>query len=320
MNNDKSQEIENLKIQIDQLKNQQLNPDIQSDPDFFTHNHNGINSQVINWFDIFDRSSSVTTRNTSGTISVDMNPHIVTLTPTGDCTINAVGGVGGTQVTFIITTSGTTRYTITFGTNFTTTGVITTGTTSGAVFTITFTCTDGMHWYEMSRTPIVVSTNYSKLLYNNFGATTTSSTTETTVISYTLPANTVDTAPRAIKINIPLTFSLPSTHTSTMTFKLYFGSSSVLTTTFNTLATGATVSGVYEATINTLISGGSGVQYNTAYVLASTQTTGLIASGGGTTASTTTNSLIIDELIKVTITATDSSCSATAYGGTIQLL
>jgi hypothetical protein len=57
----------------------------------------------------------------------------------------------GRQYHFIITTSGTTSYTLTFGTNFKSTGTLATGTTTAKVFVITFVY-DGTNLNEVSRT------------------------------------------------------------------------------------------------------------------------------------------------------------------------
>lgn len=90
---------------------------------------------------------------TTGTVSASMGSGTVfTITPTGACTFNASGGVAGQAATFVITTSGTTSLTLTFGTNFKTVGTLATGTTSGKVFAISFVCTNGTLWVETGRT------------------------------------------------------------------------------------------------------------------------------------------------------------------------
>jgi hypothetical protein len=81
-----------------------------------------------------------------GTVSV------FTVTPTGACTFNASGGIAGQRVSIIITTSGTTAYTLTFGTNFKVAGTLSTGTASGKVFVVNFVCKDGTLWVESGRT------------------------------------------------------------------------------------------------------------------------------------------------------------------------
>lgn len=90
---------------------------------------------------------------TTGIISVNMNNiNTYNITPTGVCTFNAVGGSGGQSCTFIITTSGTTAFVLTWGTNFKTAGTLSTGIVTGKVFCVTFVCKDGTLWVETSRT------------------------------------------------------------------------------------------------------------------------------------------------------------------------
>lgn len=86
-------------------------------------------------------------------MTVDMTTSgVKTITPTGACTFNASGGAAGNRVTFAITTSGTSSFTLTFGTNFHKTGTLATGTTSARFFSVTFVCIDGTIWQEESRT------------------------------------------------------------------------------------------------------------------------------------------------------------------------
>jgi len=77
---------------------------------------------------------------------------VFTITPTGACTFNATGGFAGQRVSLIITTSGTTAYTMTFGTNFKTAGTLSTGIVTAKVFQVSFTCKDGTLWVEEGRT------------------------------------------------------------------------------------------------------------------------------------------------------------------------
>jgi hypothetical protein len=76
-----------------------------------------------------------------------------TLTPGQSETINAVttGAIAGRPYYLVITTSGTSSYTLTFGTNFKTTGTLATGTTSAKKFVVTFIF-DGTSFCEASRT------------------------------------------------------------------------------------------------------------------------------------------------------------------------
>jgi hypothetical protein len=68
-------------------------------------------------------------------------------------TINAVttGAIPGRTYYLVITTSGTTSMTLTFGTNFKTTGTLATGTTTAKKFVINFIF-DGTTFNEVSRT------------------------------------------------------------------------------------------------------------------------------------------------------------------------
>jgi len=89
---------------------------------------------------------------TTGTISVTMDSDIKTITPTGACTFNATSGIIGNRCTFVVTTSGTTTYTLTFSTNFKATATLVTGTVTAKRFCISFLCVDGTLWIETGRT------------------------------------------------------------------------------------------------------------------------------------------------------------------------
>ena len=75
------------------------------------------------------------------------------LTPAQDETIDAVttGAISGRAYYLVVTTSGTTSYTLTFGTAFKTTGTLATGTVTGKAFVIQFVF-DGTSFNEVSRT------------------------------------------------------------------------------------------------------------------------------------------------------------------------
>lgn len=78
--------------------------------------------------------------------------EVQTLTPTQNMSLTALAPlISDSILTIVITTSGTTSYTLTFGTNFKSTGTLATGGTSGKVFTISFVC-DGVNFNELSRT------------------------------------------------------------------------------------------------------------------------------------------------------------------------
>jgi len=99
--------------------------------------------------------NSAATPATTGTMTVNMTTDIITITPTGACTFNAVaGGVIGRKVTFVITTSGTTSYTLTWGTNYRKTGTLATGTTSARFFAVSFMYVATNIWQEIARTAV----------------------------------------------------------------------------------------------------------------------------------------------------------------------
>lgn len=77
--------------------------------------------------------------------------NIFTLTPTASETITASTAPVGAVVYVVVTTSGTSSFTITFGTNFKSTGTLATGTVSAKVFTVTF-IGDGTNFNEVART------------------------------------------------------------------------------------------------------------------------------------------------------------------------
>lgn len=88
---------------------------------------------------------------TTGAMTVPMTSEIITITPTGAATFNATGGVAGQRITFVVTTSGTTSFTLTFGTNFRAASTLATGTTTAKKFAINFLF-DGSTWIETGRT------------------------------------------------------------------------------------------------------------------------------------------------------------------------
>jgi hypothetical protein len=84
-----------------------------------------------------------------------LGTNIYTLTPAQAETINmgtVPSGCVGSQVVLIITTSGTTAYTLTFGTNMKSQGTLSTGTTSGKTFILEYLIYSTTAVYEMSRT------------------------------------------------------------------------------------------------------------------------------------------------------------------------
>jgi len=77
---------------------------------------------------------------------------IFTLTPTQDMQINAQSsGAAGGHIVLVITTTGLTSRTITFGTHFKSTGTLATGTVNAKVFTVCF-IDNGTDLIEVART------------------------------------------------------------------------------------------------------------------------------------------------------------------------
>jgi len=88
----------------------------------------------------------------ASTIALDTTlGGIFTLTPAHTATINAASVIAGREIALVITTSGTSSFTLTFGTNFKSTGTLATGTATGKVFVIRYV-SDGTNWNETSRT------------------------------------------------------------------------------------------------------------------------------------------------------------------------
>lgn len=95
--------------------------------------------------------TTASTSATTGTMTVSMVTPIITITPTNACTFNATGGVTAQRLTFVITTSGASSFTLTWGTNFRSTGTLATGTTTAKIFCVSFIYT-GSVWVETART------------------------------------------------------------------------------------------------------------------------------------------------------------------------
>lgn len=96
--------------------------------------------------------TTATTSATTGTMTVSMTTPIITIVPSGACTFNGTGGVTGQRATFVVTTSGTSSFVLTWNTNYRTTATLATGTTTAKIFCVTFLCTNGTTWVEISRT------------------------------------------------------------------------------------------------------------------------------------------------------------------------
>lgn len=97
--------------------------------------------------------SGTATLASAATITLDSTlADTFLLTPGQDLTINATTvGLAGQKVDLIITTTGTTSRTITFGTNLKNTGTLATGTVDAKKFVIAFV-SDGTTYVERYRT------------------------------------------------------------------------------------------------------------------------------------------------------------------------
>lgn len=100
-----------------------------------------------------NNGGSVVALTAAATISLDPTKgNVFTVTPAQNETINAASvAANGQYLTLVVTTSGTTSYTLTFGTDFISTGTLATGTTSGDYFTVTFV-SNGTDYLEVART------------------------------------------------------------------------------------------------------------------------------------------------------------------------
>jgi len=93
--------------------------------------------------------TAATALGNTGTLSMDFSTgHIFTTTPSGAITLNATNCATGRWATIIVTTSGTTSYTITPNTNFKGTA-LSTGSTTAKTYGWSFVC-NGTTAYQMS--------------------------------------------------------------------------------------------------------------------------------------------------------------------------
>lgn len=98
-------------------------------------------------------TAASTTLTSATTIALDATANTTfKLTPAHTATVNAAAVLAaGRVIDLIVTTSGTTSYTLTFGTNLKSTGTLATGTTDAKKFVVRF-ISDGVEWIETSRT------------------------------------------------------------------------------------------------------------------------------------------------------------------------
>lgn len=97
-------------------------------------------------------ASIITTIPGAGAVAVNaMAGSVFTFTPTASSTLTATVVPAGDIVFLVLTTSGTSSFTTTFGTGFKTTATLASGTVTAKVFTITFV-SDGVNLNEVART------------------------------------------------------------------------------------------------------------------------------------------------------------------------
>jgi hypothetical protein len=95
------------------------------------------------------------TPGTTVTLTPSVNTSVFTLTPAQTTTLNGGTMIAGQRFSVVVTTSGTTSYTITFGTNFKTTATLATGTVTAKIFVIDFICTSTTQAVETGRTAAI---------------------------------------------------------------------------------------------------------------------------------------------------------------------
>jgi Carbohydrate-binding module family 5/12 len=88
---------------------------------------------------------------TGGSVDAWLDTEIYKVTPTADSTYTCSTHPTAKRMVFVITTSGTTSRTLTFGSGFRSAGTLVTGSVSGKVFTVAF-LGDGSAMIEISRT------------------------------------------------------------------------------------------------------------------------------------------------------------------------
>ena len=153
-----------------------------------------------------------------------------TLTPAEAETIAAVttNAVKGRLYTLLITTSGTTSYTITFGSNFTSQGTLVTGTTTAITYTVLFVY-NGTSFIEVSRQRDSASTVALT------AASPTVLGSAEGIKAYTLTPTATSTINAAVVQRAGEGFSLIVLTSGTSSYTLTFGTGFVST---GTLATG----------------------------------------------------------------------------------
>lgn len=166
-----------------------------------------------------------------------------------------------------------------------------------------------------------ISNTNSYLLYTVASKVETSTTSETTIFSYTLPANTIGTS-RAVNIKFPVNIFATGGATNTLTFDIYFGGSSVKTIAIVPPggSGGSVYGGLFEA--NIIANAATNSQFISLGVAVNSNQnigTGAIA-GGAADSATASVDTTSNQVIKVTVTSAVSTTNLTAEGVIVTLL
>lgn len=189
--------------------------------------------------------------NTTGTTNLDArlsDCDFVLLTPTGNCTLTAVASspTFGKRLTLVITTSGSTSYTIAFSTRFKANGSLATGTTTGRVLTISFVG-DGTNFNETAR-----SAGYSTTATSTTGTYSLDPTLGDSNIYTATPTGALTINATAAPIQKQITFVVTTSGVSS--FNITFGT--------NFKSTGVLATGTVTAKVFTVNFVGDGTNFN----------------------------------------------------------
>jgi len=148
---------------------------------------------------------------------------------------------------------------------------------------------------------------------------TTSSTTEKTIATFSVPGSTLNTG-RAIRIKT-LVFQTQASNTGTFTYKLKYGSTTLVTGAIVTSdSANRNFAGFVEAVLYFNVA--TNAQYGTLGVILAKEgsITSNENSAGFAGSGTSTEDSSVSKTIELTVTSASASYTATAYGSTIELL